>query len=190
MKVNAIKLRKSLKLMGALCLTAALGCTAVIASAAEVKTPAEAAKNTETLTLLNGKQVFKLQGYEVQPVPGGAPGKMYVNKQAKRALLVGEEDIPLIARGTSATDFLNSMKSIKDKQKSASPAYTVISETTENVNGLQVYHIEATNNMSGSNVLQATLLATDNKKFTIIQIFSNAKDKLGHINAVNNILGK
>jgi hypothetical protein len=82
------------------------------------------------------------------------------------------------------------LKSIKDQQKQASPSYKVVSEKTENVKGLKVYHIEATSNMDGTDVFQATLIAVANKKFTIIQVISNQKDKPGHIAAVNNILGK
>ncbi|MFW0700144.1 hypothetical protein [Pantoea sp. R13S299] len=187
-----MKLRQSLNIMGALCLTAALGSAPMIASAAEAKT-AQAANpqtQTQTISLLDGKQTFKLQGYEKQPVPGGGPGTMYVNKQEKRVLIIGEEEIPVIARGGSDADFLEGGKSIKDKQKQASPSYTVISEKTENANGLPVYHIEATDKMGGNDVQQATLLAVANKKFTVIQVVSNHKDKAGHLKAVNNILGK
>ncbi|WP_233473486.1 hypothetical protein [Phytobacter diazotrophicus] len=161
-----------------------------MASAAEVQTTEQKAATTETISLLDGKQEFQLQGYEVQPVPGGAPGKMYVNKQAKRVLIIGEEDIPLAARAASEDDFLTGLKSIKDQQKQASPSYKVVSEKTENVKGQKVYHIEATSNMDGTDVFQATLIAVANKKFTIIQVISNQKDKPGHIAAVNNILGK
>lgn len=140
-----VKLRKSLNIVGAICLATAIGGTSLMALAAE--TAPAAATQTETLALLDGKQTFKLQGYEKQPVPGGGPGTMYVNKPEKRVLIVGEEDIPVIARGGSDADFLNGMKSIKDKQKQASPSYKVISEKTENANGLPVYHIEATDNM-------------------------------------------
>jgi hypothetical protein len=185
-----VKLRQSLNIMGALCLTAALGSTPMIASAAEAKTAQAANTQTETLALLDGKQTFKLQGYEKQPVPGGGPGTMYVNKPEKRVLIIGEEEIPAIARGASDADFLNGMKSIKDKQKQASPSYKVISEKTENANGLPVYHIEATDKMGGNDVQQATLLAVADKKFTVIQVVSNHKDKAGHLKAVNNILGK
>lgn len=184
-----MKLRKSINLTGSLCLLTALGGAATLASAAEVKAPAAAA-TTQTVTLLNGKQVFNLTGYEVQPVPGGGPGKMYVSKQEKRVLLIGEDDIPLVARAASDADFLEGMKTIKDKQKQASPSYTVTSEKMENVKGLEVDHIEATDKMDGKDVLQATLLAAGEKKFTVIQVISGAKDKAGHTAAVNNILGK
>jgi len=185
-----VKLRQSLNIMGALCLTAALGSAPMIASAAETTTAPAAAAQTQTLSLLDGKQTFKLQGYEKQPVPGGGPGTMYVNKPEKRVLIIGEEEIPAVARGASDADFLNGMKSIKDKQKQASPSYKVISEKTENANGLPVYHIEATDKMGGNDVQQATLLAVADKKFTVIQVVSNHKDKAGHLKAVNNILGK
>jgi len=185
-----MKLSKFLNITGAMCLAAAVGCTVNVASAAEVKTAEKTATNTETLSLLDGEQVFTVQGYVAQPVPGGAPGKMYVNKQAKRVLLIGEEEIPLIARAASDSDFLDGMKSIKDQQKASSPAYTVVSEKTENAKGLEVYHLEATNNMGGNDVLQATLLAVAHNKFTVIQVISNHKDKSGHLAAVNNILGK
>ncbi|MGC6389175.1 hypothetical protein ACMV8I_16160 [Ewingella sp. S1.OA.A_B6] len=184
-----MKLKKSLNIVGSLCLVTALCGTATLATAAE-KTPAASATASQTVSLLNGKQVFNLQGYEMQPVPGGGPGKMYVNKQAKRVLLIGEDDIPLIARAGSDADFLEGMKTIKDKQKQASPGYTVTSEKTENVKGLEVYHIEATDKMDGKDVLQATLLAAGENKFTVIQVISGAKDKAGHIAAVNDILGK
>lgn len=186
-----MKLRKPLNLMSSLCLATALCGTATLVSAAEVSAPAAAtAPAKQTITLLNGKQVFDLEGYVEQPVPEGGEGKMYVNKQAKRVLLIGEDDIPLIARASSDADFLEGMKTIKDKQKQASPSYTVISEKTENVKGLPVYHIEATDKMGGNNVQQATLLAAGEKKFSVIQVISNAKDKTGHAAAVNNILGK
>ncbi|MGK9173481.1 hypothetical protein KXR87_09635 [Yokenella regensburgei] len=185
-----MKLKKLVNLSAAICFTAALGCTLNVATAAETQKTEQAASSSETLSLLGGKQVFTLQGYEAQPVPGGAPGKMYVNKQAKRVLIIGEEDIPLAARAASEDDFLNGLKSIKDQQKQSSPAYNVVSEKTENAKGLKVYHIEATSNMDGTDVYQATLIAVANKKFTIIQVISNQKDKPGHIAAVNNILGK
>jgi len=183
-----VKLRKSLNIVGAICLATAIGGTSLMASAAE--TAPASATQTETLALLDGNQTFKLQGYVKQPVPGGGPGTMYVNKPEKRVLIIGEEDIPVIARGGSDADFLTGMKSIKDKQKQASPSYKVISEKTENANGLPVYHIEATDNMGGNDVQQATLLAVADKKFTVIQVISNHKDKAGHLKAVNNILGK
>jgi len=183
-----VKLRKSLNIMGAICLATAIGGTSLMASAAE--TAPAANTQTQTISLLDGKQTFKLQGYEKQPVPGGGPGTMYVNKQEKRVLIIGEEEIPLIARGGSDADFLEGGKSIKDKQKQASPSYTVISEKTENDNGLPVYHVEATDKMGGNDVQQATLLAVANKKFSVIQLVSNHKDKAGHLKAVNNIPGK
>ncbi|MBH3284024.1 hypothetical protein I5N59_25390 [Serratia marcescens] len=183
-----VKSRKSLNIVGAICLATAIGGTSLMASAAE--TTQAAAAQTETLALLDGKQTFKLQGYEKQPVPGGGPGTMYVNKPEKRVLIIGEEEIPTIARGASDADLLNGMKSIKDKQKQASPSYKVISEKTENINGLPVYHIEATDKMGGNDVQQATLLAVADKKLTVIQVISNHKDKAGHLKAVNNILSK
>ncbi len=185
-----MKLRKSLNLMVSLCLMTTLGGVTSLATAAEVKAPAATAGTTQTVTLLNGKLVFNLTGYEVQPVPGGGPGKMYVSKQEKRVLLIGEDDIPLVARAGSDADFLEGMKAIKDKQKQASPSYTVTSEKIENVKGLEVDHIEASDKMDGNDVLQATLLAAGEKKFTVIQVISGAKDKAGHAAAVNNILGK
>jgi len=181
-------LKKSFTMMGALCLITALSGTAMMASAADVKTTAAA--SAQKITLLGGKLAFTLQGYESQPAPGGAPGTLYVNRQQKRVMIVGEEAVPAVARGASDTDFLNGMKAIKDKQKQASPSYTVLSEKTEKVNGLDVYHIEATDSMGGKNVQQATLLAVANKKFTVIQVISGSKDKAGHEKAVNNILGK
>lgn len=185
-----MKLRKSLTMMGALCLATALSGTAMMASAAEMQTKTEVAAPAQKLDLIGGKLAFTLKGYEAQPVPGGAPGTMYVNKQEKRVMIVGEEPIPAIARASSDADFLNGMKTIKDKQKQASPDYTVTSEKTEKVTGLDVYHIEATDSMGGKNVQQATLLAVANKKFTVIQVISGSKDKAGHEKAVNNILGK
>ena len=86
-----MKLRQSLNIMGALCLKAALGSTPMIASAAEAKTAQAANTQNQTISLLDGKQTFNLQGYEKQPVPGGGPGTMYVNKQEKRVLIIGEE---------------------------------------------------------------------------------------------------
>lgn len=185
-----MKLKKLSTLSAALFFTAALGSTVNVASAAEAQPTAKTAAATQTISLLDGKQTFKLQGYEAQPVPGGAPGTMYVNKEAKRVLIVGEDDIPLAARGGSEDDFLTGLKSIKDQQKQSSPSYKVVSEKTENVKELKVYHIEATSNMDGNDVLQATLLAVANKKFTVIQVISNPKDKAGHQATVNTILGK
>lgn len=185
-----MKLKKLSTLSAALFFTAALGCTANIASAAEAQPTAKNAAAAQTLSLLDGKQTFTLQGYESQPVPGGAPGTMYVNKQEKRVLIIGEEEIPLAARAASEDDFFTGLKSIKDQQKQSSPSYKVVSEKTENVKGLKVYHVEATSNMDGTDVYQATLIAVANKKFTIIQVISNQKDKPGHVAAVNNILGK
>ena len=185
-----MKFKNISNLTAAIFFSVTLGCTVNVASAAEVQTTEQKAATTETISLLDGKQEFQLQGYEVQPVPGGTPGKMYVNKQAKRVLIIGEEEIPLAARAASEDDFLTGLKSIKDQQKQASPSYKVVSEKTEHVKGLKVYHIEATSNMDGTDVFQATLIAVANKKFTIIQVISNQKDKPGHITAVNNILGK
>jgi hypothetical protein len=185
-----MKLKNISTLSAAIFFTAALGCTVNVASAAEAQPTAKTATTTESISLLDGKQQFKLQGYEGQPVPGGAPGTMYVNKQEKRVLIIGEEEIPLAARGASEDDFLTGLKSIKDQQKQSSPSYKVVSEKTENVKGLKVHHIEATNKMDGTDVYQATLIAVANKKFTIIQVISNQKDKPGHVAAVNNILGK
>lgn len=178
------------KIATALSFAVAIGCTINVASAANVDATKKSAASSETVSLLDGKQLFSLQGYVVQPVPGGAPGNMYVNKQAKRVLIVNEDEKPLIARDGSDKDFLDGMKSIKDKQKESSPSYTVLSEKTENVKGLEVYHVEATSNMGGNEVQQATLIAVAGKKFSVIQIISNYRDKAGHVAAVNNILGK
>jgi hypothetical protein len=177
--------------MGSLCVVAALsGAVNGAVAATPAKPAAATAAGTQSLSLLGGKLPFTLQGFEASPVPGGAPGKMYVNKEAKRVIIVGEEPTPALARGASDQDLLDGMKVIKDKQKAASPTYKVVSEKTESVKGLNVHHIEATDVMDGNPVLQATLLATANKTFTVIQVISSQRDAAGHAAAVNNILGK
>lgn len=186
-RMKSIKLSK---LAGSLSLVLALAGTATAAGAAEVNTPAAAASATQKVSLLNGDFAFNLQGYQQQPMPGGAPGKMYVSQAEKRVIILGEDNVPVVARGGTDADFLNGMKSIKDKQKQASPDYKVISEKTEKVKGLDVYHIEATDKMDGKGVQQATLLSTANNKFVVIQVLSGASDKTGHAAAVNSILGK
>lgn len=168
----------------------ALSSTANIAVAAEAKTSAAEATASQKVSLLDNHLAFNLKGYEAQPVPGGGPGKMYVSKAEKRVMLIGEDSIPVVARGATDADFINGMKTIKDKQKQASPDYKVISEKTENVKGLEVYHIEATDKMDGKDVQQATLLSAAANRFTVIQVISGSKDKAGHAAAVNNILAK
>jgi hypothetical protein len=183
--------KKSLGLVSSLCVVAAFSGAANMAVAAAPEKPAAtAAAGKQSLALLDGKLSFTLQGFAPTSVPGGGPGTMYVNKEAKRVIIVGEEPMPALVRGASDQTFLDGMKSIKDKQKAASPEYKVTSEKTENVKGLQVHHIEATDVMDGNPVLQATLLAAGNKKFTVIQVISGAKDPAGHAAAVDNILGK
>lgn len=186
-----MKLKKPLSLVRALCLaTAVCGTTgvAVAASTNDAAVTAPAAK--QTLTLLGGPLTFTLDGYVASAVPGGAPGTMYYSKAEKRVMIVGEDDIPLVGRGGTDDDVLDGLKGIKDQQKKASPDYKVISENTENVNGLKVHHIEATDNMDGNDVQQATLLATANNKIVVIQVISGSRDKAGHLAAVNNILRK
>lgn len=180
--------KKSMGMLGSLCVVAALSGAANVALAADA--PAASAAATQNLTLLDGRLAFKLQGFEKREVPGGGPGTMYYNKDQKRVMIVGEDPIPLIAQGGTDDDFLEGGKTIKDQQKASSPEYKVVSEKTENVRGLKVHHIEATSKMGENNVLQATLLAAGNKKFTVIQVISNPKDPAGHAAAVNNILGK
>lgn len=185
-----MKLSKSMTLAGSLCMAMALSSAANMAVAADANAPAANAAAAEKVSLLGGHLAFNLKGYEMQPVPGGGPGNMYVSKAEKRVLLIGEDAIPVVARGATDADFIDGMKSIKDKQKQASPDYTVISEKTEKVKGLEVYHIEATDKMDGKNVQQATLLSAADNKFTVIQVISGSKDKVGHAAAVNNILAK
>lgn len=185
-----MKLSKSMTLAGSLCMAMALSSAANMAIAAEANAPVANAAAAEKVSLLGGHLAFNLKGYEMQPVPGGGPGNMYVSKAEKRVLLIGEDAIPVVARGATDADFIDGMKSIKDKQKQASPDYTVISEKTEKVKGLEVYHIEATDKMDGKNVQQATLLSVTDNKFTVIQVISGSKDKAGHAAAVNNILAK
>ncbi|QEI04668.1 hypothetical protein FXN63_01545 [Pigmentiphaga aceris] len=181
--------KKSMNVLGSLCVVAALAGAANVAIAADA--PAASAAAAQNLALLGGKLSFKLQGFEKREVPGGGPGTMYYNKDQKRVIMVGEDPLPLIARGGTDDDRLNGMKkTVREKQQAASPDYKIVSEKTETVKGLKVHRIEATDNMDGSNVLQATLLAVDNTKLTVIQVISNPKDPAGHAAAVNNILGK
>jgi hypothetical protein len=183
--------KKSLGMLGSVCVVAALSGGASMAVAADAPAkPAAAVVADQKLSLLDGKLPFTLKGFEERPVPGGAPGKMYFSAAEKRVLIVGEEPIPLIARGGTEDDFLEGGKTIKDQQKASSPDYKVTSEKTENVNGLKVHHIEATSVMGGNKVLQATLLSAANKKFAVIQVISNWRDTTGHAKAVNDILGK
>ncbi|NKG30292.1 hypothetical protein HHI26_01445 [Erwinia sp. JH02] len=189
-EARIMKLSKSMTLAGSLCMAMALSSAANMAVAAEAKAPVANAAAAEKVSLLGGHLAFNLKGYEMQPVPGGGPGNMYVSKAEKRVLLIGEDAIPVVARGATDADFIDGMKSIKDKQKQASPDYTVISEKTEKVKGLEVYHIEATDKMDGKDVQQATLLSAADNKFTVIQVISGSKDKVGHAAAVNNILAK
>lgn len=182
-------LKKSMGMLGSLCVVAALSGAASVAVAADAPA-ASTAVAAQKLALLGGKLSFTLQGYEKREVPGAGPGTMYYNKDQKRVIIIGEEPIPMIARGVTDADFLNGLKPIKEKQQAASPDYKVVSEKTETVKGLKVHHIEATDNMDGNNVAQATLLAVGNKKTTVIQVISNVKDPAGHAAAVNNILGK
>ncbi|MBP2170848.1 hypothetical protein J2125_004040 [Erwinia toletana] len=178
------------KTVGMLSLLAALCGASTMAAAAQTAMPVASVPAVQKISLLNGKLAFDLPGYEVQAVPGDAPGKMYVNKQDKRVLIIGEEPVPLIARGGSDADFLEGMKVIRDKQKQVSPDYKVISEKTEKVKGLDVYHIEATNVMGGNHVVQTTLLAAGDDKITVIQIISGASNQAAHQLAVNKILAK
>lgn len=192
-------LKKSMGLVGSLCMIAALGGTAMTAVAAPpgkpaasapAPAPAPAAAGTAKLALLDGKLPFTLSGFEPRPMPGGGPGTMFFSGDDKRIIVVGEDPIPAAAGAVSDKEFFEGMKTIKDRQQATSPDYKVVSEKTERVKGLNVHHIEATDNMGGNPVLQATLLATANKKFTVIQVISGADDAAGHADAVNNILGK
>lgn len=184
-------LKRSVGLVGSLCVVAAMsGAVNMAVAATPAKPAAAAATGAQAASLLDGKLAFALQGFEVNSVPGAGPGKMYVNKEAKRVIIIGEEPTPALARGASDQDLLDGMKVIKDKQKAASPTYKVTSETTESVKGLSVHHIEATDVMDGNPVLQATLLAVANKKFAVIQVISSQRDPAGHAAAVNSILGK
>lgn len=187
-------LKQSLGLVGSLCMIAALGGTAVTAVAAPPDKPAASAAapaaGTAKLALLDGKLPFTLKGYDPRPMPGGGPGTMFFSDDGKRIIVVGEDPFPAAAGGVSDKEFFDGMKSIKDRQQANSPDYKVVSEKTERVKGLNVHHIEASDNMDGNSVLQATLLAAANKKFTVIQVISGADDAAGHAEAVNNILGK
>ncbi|QEI04666.1 hypothetical protein FXN63_01535 [Pigmentiphaga aceris] len=183
--------RKSLNVLGTVCLVAALGGTANTAMAADAPAAASAspAAATQDFSLLDGKLPFKLQGYEKRDMPSGAPGAMYYSAH-KRFVIVNEESIPPGAPEGTSYDFVEAGKRITEQLKAASPAYKVVGENTENVSGLTVHHIEATSAMGGEDVLQATLMATANKKFAVIQVISDARDPAGHAAAVNNILGK
>ncbi|TCV96765.1 DcrB/PsbP domain-containing protein [Biostraticola tofi] len=185
-----MKLKTTLMITGSFLLATLAWGPVTMANAAEVNKPAATVAESHSLSLLNGKLPLTLQGYEVQHAVGGSPNDMYLNKQEKRVVLIGEEDVPLIARAANDDDFLDGMKAIKDQEKQVSPSYTITSEKNENVNGLKVYHIEATNKMDGKDVLQTTLLSTADNKFAIIQVFSSVKDKAGHVAAVNHILDK
>jgi hypothetical protein len=188
-KDSSLKKHLASKIKLMFVLAAIIGGSVNIARADDTTTKSHSAADTETVSLLNGKQHFKLAGYVQQPAPEGMPGSMYYNKQAKRIILVSEEPVPLAARAGTDHDFLNGLRSFKDKQKAADPSYTVVSEQTEEKNGLEFYHLEATSNMDGTDVFQATLIAVGNHKFSVIQVISNQKDKAGHIAAVKNITG-
>lgn len=190
--------KQSLGLIGTLCMIAALSgvtVTAVAAPPGKPAAPAAAAApapaaGTAKLALLDGKLPFTLAGYDPRPMPGGGPGVMFFSGDDKRIIVVGEDPFPEAAKGVSDKEFFDGMKSIKERQRANSPQYKVVSEKTERVKGLNVHHIEATDSMDGKPVLQATLLAAANKKFTVIQVISGADDAAAHADAVKNILGK
>jgi hypothetical protein len=195
-------LKQSLGFVSSLCMVAALSGAAVTAVAAPPAKPAAPAATqaqgqgqapaagSAKLALLDGKLPFTLKDYEPRPMPGGGPGTMFFSGDDKRIIVVGEDPFPEPAKNFSDKDFLENMKGIKERQQANSPDYKVVSEKTERVKGLNVHHIEATDSMGGNPVLQATLLAAANKKFTVIQVISGADDAAGHAAAVSNILGK
>jgi hypothetical protein len=175
----------SLGLIRSLCLFVALSGTASLAVAATPEQPAA----SQSVSVLDGKLPFVLKGVEKSPIPGQSASTMYFDSRTEQAVIVTEGPLPAV-RDAKADAFRVAVDTVKEKQNAASPNYRITSEQTTRVKGLPVYHIEATDDVNGMQLLMATLMAIDKQKIAIIEVMSSASDPAGHAAALNNILGK
>lgn len=90
-----------------------------------------------------------------------------------------EGDLPALVEKVKAGLASGLVPGTSDKQ--------IISETTENVMGLKVHHMEL--GLEADYVI-AVLLATANKKVLSINLVSRRDDKTGHTAVLNTILGR
>jgi hypothetical protein len=181
----------SLRLIRSLCVLAALSGAANLAVAA---TPEKLAATTEassqSVSMLDGKLPFVLKGYEARAIPGHSNSTMYFDSRTDQAIIVTEGPLPVVPDAKANNAFRIAVDTVKEKQHAASPNYRITNERTTRVKGLQVHHLEATDEVNGMPLLMATLTAIDRQKIAIIEVMSSVDDPTGHAAAVNNILSK
>lgn len=172
-----------------LCLSASLVGAAAHAQASK---PAPAA-NAKVLaaaqvSMLGGKLSFTAPaGYEASDLPvgnskngtAGATGRIYVNKEAKRAIITTEAPVATPASDNDNALLAGAVAGFVKQQQQSLPDYKKTGEQSFAVKGLGVRQLDSTVTMGGVPAHNTTFLAGSGKQLAVIQVLTNQADD-GH----------
>jgi hypothetical protein len=170
-----------------LLLAAALAMGANVSAAPQQKAP-----TSQKVSLLAGKWVFRLpKDYVQSPMPeidekakaAGVTGSLYMNKAAKRVVIVTEtplESNESVSSNDPAT--LNGIvASTLEQQKASYPDFKQLGDTKKIVrHGLGLRQLDISGKVDGGKVLSSTVTAASGRRVAMVNVISLEKDAKAH----------
>lgn len=162
--------------------------------------PAPAKIATQKVTMLGGKFVFTLpKDYVKGPMEeiddkaqaAGVTGSLYMNKPAKRVVIITETPLPdgktAASNDTETLDTIIAETLVQ--QQSSYKDFKKLGEKKIVRKGLGLRQLDASGSVDGGKVLSTTITAASGTRTAMINVISLAKDAKAHAAVVKGVTG-
>lgn len=167
-------------------------------AASKAKHPAKPA--TQKVSMLGGKFVFTLpKAYVKGPMEeiddkakaAGVTGSLYMNKPAKRVVIVTETPLPdgqnVSSNDTGTLDTIIAETLVQ--QQSSYKDFKKLDEKKIVRKGLGLRQLDISGGVEGGNVLSTTITAASGTRTAMVNVISLAKDPKAHAALVKGVTG-
>lgn len=181
-------------------LTACLGVTGAQA-ASQAKHPAKPKPPvTQKVSMLGGKFVFTLpKDYVKGPMEeiddkakaAGVTGSLYMNKPAKRVVIITETPLPdgKTVPSNDTTTLDNIIAETLIQQQSSYKDFKKLGEKKVVRKGLGLRQLDVSGSVEGGKVLSTTITAAAGSRTAMVNVISLAKDAKAHAAVVKGVTG-
>ncbi|HEX8592338.1 MAG TPA: polyribonucleotide nucleotidyltransferase [Pseudomonas sp.] len=152
---------------------------------------AQKAPSGQKVSMLGGKFVFRLpKDYVKSPMPeidakaraAGVTGSLYMNKAAKRVVIVTET--PLASGQTVSSNDGPTLDGLiaatREQQQASYKDYKELGEKKKVRRGLGVRQLDISGSVDGGKVLSTTVTAASGKRMAMVNVISLQKDAKVH----------
>jgi hypothetical protein len=191
---------RSFSLKTALICTALAACLGMVGAQAAAKTKHPAKPATQKVSMLEGKFVFNLpKDYVKGPMEeiddnakaAGVTGSLYMNKAAKRVVIITETPLPdgkkVPSNDTSTLD--NIIAETLIQQQSSYKDFKKLDEKKIVRKGLGLRQLDVSGSVEGGKVLSTTITAASGSRTAMVNVISLAKDAKAHAEVVKAVTG-